>query len=188
MTESGEATENTMVEFGSNTGQVVRFFNRKGYGFIKDLNDDNDYFVHNTDINLSGEGYRKLYPGEYVSYNLVERDGKQVCSDVRGVMGYPLLVENAEHTYRVYPKHTSRLHDEDTPRHDSPKHDSPKHDSPRHDSPRHDSSMGDSCSSSDSDSDQEPEPEKEVEFINKEAPEGIEVAEFDGLNINEEMS
>ena len=52
---------NTMVEFGSNTGQVVRFFNRKGYGFIKDLNDDKDYFVHNTDIILSGEGYRKLY-------------------------------------------------------------------------------------------------------------------------------
>ena len=167
---------NTMVEFGSNTGQVVRFFNRKGYGFIKDLNDDKDYFVHNTDIILSNEGYRKLYPGEYVSYNLVERDGKQVCSDVRGVMGYPLLVENAEHTYRVYPKHTSRLHDEDTPRHDSPRHDSSKHDSP----------MGDSCSSSDSEQEQEPEPEKE--FINKEAPEGIEVAEFDGLNINEEMS
>ena len=166
MTEAGEATESTMQEFGSKTGQVVRFFNRKGYGFIKDLNDDKDYFVHNTDIILSNEGYRKLYPGEYVSYNLVERDGKQVCSDVRGVMGYPLLVENAEHTYRVYPKHTSRLHDEDTPRHYSSNHDS--------------------CSSSDSDSDQEPEPEKE--FINKEAPEGIEVAVFDGLNINEEMS
>ena len=176
MTEAGEATENTMQEFGSNTGQVVRFFNRKGYGFIKDLNDDKDYFVHNTDIILSNEGYRKLYPGEYVSYNLVERDGKQVCTDIRGVMGFPLLVENAEHTYRVYPKHTSRLHDEDTPRHDSSKHDSSKHDSPKHDS----------CSSSDSDSDLEPEPEKE--FINKEAPEGIEVADFDGLNINEEMS
>ena len=178
--------ESTMQEFGSNVGQVVRFFNRKGYGFIKDLkdlNDDKDYFVHNTDIILSNEGYRKLYPGEYVSYNLVERDGKQVCSDVRGVMGYPLLVENAEHTYRVYPKHTSRLHDEDTPRHDSSNHDSSNHDSSNHDSP-----MGDSCSSSDSDSDQEPEPEPEKEFINKEAPEGIEVAGFDGLNINEEMS
>ena len=173
--------ESTMVEFGSNTGQVVRFFNRKGYGFIKDLNDDKDYFVHNTDINLSGEGYRKLYPGEYVSYNLVERDGKQVCTDIRGIMGYPLLVENENHTYRVYPKHNSRLHDEDTPRHDSP-----NNDSPNNDSPRHDSSMGDSCSSSDSEQEQEPEPEKE--FINKEAPEGIEVAEFDGLNINEEMS
>ena len=178
MTEAGEATESTMQEFGSNTGQVVRFFNRKGYGFIKDLNDDKDYFVHNTDIILSNEGYRKLYPGEYVSYNLVERDGKQVCWDVRGVMGYPLLVENAGHTYRVYPKHNSRLYDEDTPRHDSP----------RHDSSNNDSSNNDSCSSSDSDSDQEPEPEKEKEFINKEAPEGIEVAEFDGLNINEEMS
>jgi cold shock CspA family protein len=166
MTEAVEATENTMQEFGSNTGQVVRFFNRKGYGFIKDLNDDKDFFVHNTDIILSNEGYRKLYPGEYVSYNLVERDGKQVCSDVRGVMGYPLLVENAEHTYRVYPKHNSRLHDEDTPRHYSSNHDS--------------------CSSSDSDQEPEPEPEKEV--INKEAPEGIEVADFDGLNINEEMS
>ena len=166
MTEAVEATENTMQEFGSNIGQVVRFFNRKGYGFIKDLNDDKDFFVHNTDIILSNEGYRKLYPGEYVSYNLVERDGKQVCSDVRGVMGYPLLVENAEHTYRVYPKHNSRLHDEDTPRHYSSNHDS--------------------CSSSDSDQEPEPEPEKEV--INKEAPEGIEVADFDGLNINEEMS
>ena len=166
MTEAEEATESTMKEFGSNTGQVVRFFNRKGYGFIKDLNDDKDYFVHNTDIILYGEGYRKLYPGEYVSYNLVERDGKQVCTDIRGVMGYPLLVENAEHTYRVYPKHTSRLHDEDTPRHDSSKHDS--------------------HSSSDSDSELEPEPEKEV--INKEAPDGIEVADFNGLNINEEMS
>ena len=173
--------ESTMQEFGSNVGQVVRFFNRKGYGFIKDLNDDKDYFVHNTDIILSNEGYRKLYPGEYVSYNLVERDGKQVCTDIRGVMGFPLLVENAEHTYRVYPKHTSRLHDEDTPRHDSSNHDSSKHDSPKHDS-----SKNDSCSSSDSDSDLEPEPEKEV--INKEAPEGIEVADFDGLNINEEMS
>ena len=35
------------------------------------------------------------------------------------------------------------------------------------------------------DEDSEPEP---VEIINKEAPEGIEVAEFDGLNISEEMS
>ena len=173
MTETQENTmqENTMQEFGTKIGQVIRFFNRKGYGFIKDLDDDKDYFVHNTDIILSNEGYRKLYPGEYVSYNLVERDGKQVCTDIRGVMGYPLLVENAEHTYRVYPKHTSRLQDEDTPRHDSYRHDSSKHDS---------------HSGSDSDSDLDPEPEKEV--INKEAPEGIEVADFDGLNINEEMS
>ena len=94
---------NTMVEFGSNTGQVVRFFNRKGYGFIKDLNDDQDYFIHNSEIKCKEGIYRKLYPGEYVSYNLTEREGKQVCSDVRGIMGYALLVEN-ECKHKIYIK------------------------------------------------------------------------------------
>ena len=45
----------------------------------------------------------------------------------------------------------------------------------------------DSDSESDGSKEEEEEPTKEKEFINKEAPEGIEVAEFDGLNINEEM-
>ena len=47
--------ENKIMEFGSRVGQVIRFFNRKGYGFIRDLNDDKDYFVHNSDINISLE-------------------------------------------------------------------------------------------------------------------------------------
>jgi cold shock CspA family protein len=150
------------MEYGSHTGRVIRFFNRKGYGFVRDLNDDTEYFVHNSEIRVKEGIYRKLYPGEYVSYNLVEHEGKQTCSSVRGIMGYPLLVENEEHTFRVYPKQeyrewsTSYGHD--------------------------DSSESNTDSSEDND---EPEPEKEV--INKEAPPGIEVAEFDGLNINEEM-
>ena len=58
--------ENTMVEFGSNTGQVVRFFNRKGYGFIKDLNDDKDYFVHSTGLAES------IKDGDVVEFELAE--------------------------------------------------------------------------------------------------------------------
>ena len=86
---------------------------------------------------------------------MIEREGKHVCSQVRGILGYPLLVENEDHTYRVFPKADRRVYDRpDT-------------------------------TSSDEDSEPEPEP---VEIINKEAPEGIEVAEFDGLNISEEMS
>jgi len=174
--------ENTMQEFGTHVGQVVRFFNRKGFGFIKDLNDDTDYFVHNTEIVLKGDGYRKLYPGEYVSYNTVDREKKKVCTGVRGIMGYPLLTENVDHVYRVFPRNNSY---------------------PREDTPRYQTKDSGSDSDSDSDSDsgsseptkeEEPstkeEPTKEEptkEFINKEAPEGIEVAEFDGLNINEEM-
>lgn len=148
-----DGVQDTLQEFGSHTGRVIRFFNRKGYGFIHDLKDNTDYFVHNTELRVQEGCYRKLYPGEYVSYSLVEREGKQVCSQVRGILGYPLLVENEDHTYRVFPKAERRVYD------------------------RPDTTS--------SDEDSEPEP---VEIINKEAPEGIEVAEFDGLNISEEMS
>ena len=55
------------MEFGSHTGRVIRFFNRKGYGFVRDLNDNTDYFVHNSEILVKDGIYRKLYPGEYVS-------------------------------------------------------------------------------------------------------------------------
>jgi cold shock CspA family protein len=164
-------TEDTMQEFGTHVGQVVRFFNRKGFGFIKDLNDDKDYFVHNTEISLKDNGYRKLYPGEYVSYNIIDKDSKQVCTGVRGIMGFPLLTENADHVYRVYPKNNGLS---------------------REDTPRYQSTNSDSDDNSDSESDEgskeeEEEGELTKEVINKEAPEGIEVAEFDGLNINEEM-
>ena len=156
----------SIQEFGTEMGRVIRFFNRKGYGFIKNLNDDKDYFVHNSEIKCSEGLYRKLYPGEYVSFNLVEKDGKQVCSLVKGVMGYPLLIENEEHTFRVYPKQEHRSWSQ------------PKEYS--------DSESDDESSGSDNDSGSEEEP-KEKEFINKEAPEGLEVADFEGLNINEEM-
>ena len=152
------------MEFGARVGRVIRFFNRKGYGFVTDLNDNTDYFVHNSEIVVKDGIYRKLYPGEYVSYNLVEREGKQTCSGVRGIMGYPLLVENEEHTFRVYPKQEQRQW--------PPSYDDTSN-----------GSSGDDTDMSDDDGVEEPEPEKEI--INKEAPPGIEVAEFEGLNINE---
>jgi cold shock CspA family protein len=168
--------EKNMIEFGSNTGQVIKFFNRKGYGFIKDLNDNKDYFVHNTDIKCKDGVYRKLYPGEFISYNLIERDGKQVCSDVKGIMGYPLLVENEDHTYRVFPKSDRRMFNRDDSSSDSDSDSSDNDSTDSHEDNEEDTEQG---------AEQDAEPEKE--FINKEAPEGIEVAEFDGLNINEEM-
>ena len=157
---------NSFQEFGTNIGRVNRFFNRKGYGFINDLNDENDYFVHNTEIKCKEGIYRKLYPGEYVSYNLVERDGRQVCSNVKGVMGNLLLVENEDHTYRVFPK----ANREQNYRQDV-------------------SSSSDDELDDISNSESEGKDHEKIvnEFINKEAPEGIEVAEFDGLNINQDM-
>ncbi len=147
-------------QYGSNIGQVMRYFNRKGYGFVVDLHDSETLFIHNTDIIVGNNSiYRKLYPGEYVSYDVVDgEDGRKKCTNLRGVMGKKLLTENNEYNYRYYPKQSS-YHD-----------------------------MSELSSYSDLDSEiiiNEDVPEKEV--INKEAPEGIEIAEFDGLNISEEM-
>ena len=47
-----------------------------------------------------------------------------------------------------------------------------------------DSESGRELSDNDGEGESDNDPEPEKEFINKEAPEGIEVAEFDGLNIN----
>ena len=57
------------------TGSVTKWFNRKGYGFINVMTSDsehtgNDLFVHLSGINVSNGGYKSLYPGEYVSFDL----------------------------------------------------------------------------------------------------------------------
>ena len=103
-----------------------------------------------------------------MSFNIGKKDddGRDKCIGVRGIMGHKLLTENSDHNYRVYPKNNGHQHNEDTP-YGAP-----------------DSSDAGSDAGSDA---EEASPKKEVEVINKEAPEGIEVAEFEGLNINEEM-
>ena len=51
---------------------IVRWFNRlKGFGFIQPEEDDqNDIFVHYSQI--EGEGYRNLFEGDPVSYELID--------------------------------------------------------------------------------------------------------------------
>jgi cold shock CspA family protein len=92
------------------TGTVSRWFNRKGYGFINVMNSDsehvgNDIFVHLSGINVKNDGYKCLYPGEYVSFDLDKNDdGKLVCANVTGVMGGPLLVEHEMFRFKYFQK------------------------------------------------------------------------------------
>ena len=66
-----------------------------------------------------------------------------MCSGVTGILGYPLLVENEDHNYRVYPKEDRRSY------------------------MVNDSSSDSSSDSSDNDPEQElePEPEKELRLL-----------------------
>jgi cold shock CspA family protein len=92
------------------TGTVSRWFNRKGYGFINVMNSDSehvgqDVFVHLSGINVKNDGYKCLYPGEYVSFDLDQNsEGKSVCANVTGVMGGPLLVEHEMFRFKYFQK------------------------------------------------------------------------------------
>ena len=94
------------------TGSVSRWFNRKGYGFIHVLTSDsehtgNDLFVHLSGINVSNDGYKSLYAGEYVSFDFDKgNDGRYTCVNVTGVLGGPLLVEHSEYRYKYFQRNS----------------------------------------------------------------------------------
>ena len=113
MTESMDSSNSN--EYGAFIGRVDWFDSRKGYGFVVDMTggvcldgSNNGVFVHFSDIVVNDEQgvYRKLHPGEYVSFDKGDRDGKVVCLNVRGVNGGPLLTENTGYNYKVFRNHT----------------------------------------------------------------------------------
>ena len=107
-----DSTENneSNVSADSHVGQVQWFDKKKGYGFIKVISEDQNnkqVFFHFSDI--QSQNYKVLFPGEFVSMDLGEKDGKQVCKNITGVFGLPLLTDNAEYHYRVVPKRDNRV-------------------------------------------------------------------------------
>jgi cold shock CspA family protein len=73
----------------------VKWFNSKsGYGFLKDLETEQDVFVHHSGINTPENVYKTLTTGEYVSYTSTTDDkGKVLAKNVTGIQGGPLLCE-----------------------------------------------------------------------------------------------
>lgn len=84
----------------------------KGYGFITDLDTQQDYFVHFTSLQV-GDGsasgsednetdssgrrlYAKLFKGEYVEYSVgTDNQGQECACNVSGLRGGPLLCESS---------------------------------------------------------------------------------------------
>ncbi len=94
-------------------GSVKFFDTKKGWGFITMLTQgheksNTEVFVHFSNLNVSDNGYKRLYPGEYVSFSLGKNDrGKDTCIDVSGIQGGPLLADHPEHRYKIFPKVSS---------------------------------------------------------------------------------
>jgi len=98
-------------------GCVNWFNSKKGYGFIDVHNNptvnDTKLFCHQTNIKCKQDRtFRKLYPGEYVSFRINNTDKGFEALDIKGIDEGDLLVDNLNHIYKIYPKVPTDSHDE----------------------------------------------------------------------------
>ena len=79
-----------------NTGRVKWFNGKRGFGFITNLDDDSDVFVHHTGLSVNNsECWKNLFQGEYVEYTLsTAEDGSSHAKDVTGIRRGPLMCES----------------------------------------------------------------------------------------------
>ena len=79
---------------GSNIGRVKWFNSRLGYGFI--TVEEDDIFVHQSNICPNISQFRTLTQGEYVSLNIssTDNDNTRMAVDVTGVNGGPLMCDS----------------------------------------------------------------------------------------------
>ena len=77
------------------TGCVKWFNNRAGYGFITVCGqEDNDIFVHYSNVKVDGLQYTYLVQGEYVEFELAETASevnKVQAVNLTGIRGGPLM-------------------------------------------------------------------------------------------------
>ncbi|KAJ6919294.1 cold shock protein 1-like [Populus alba x Populus x berolinensis] len=76
------------------TGRVVRFSDKKGFGFIKPDAGDKDLFVHHSAIKSDG-GYRTLYEDDVVEFTILLTDDKCQAVDVTAPGGGPINRRNS---------------------------------------------------------------------------------------------
>ena len=117
-------TEETKeTSYGTEVGNVIWFDQKKGFGFIKIINPDSEYFakelfVHYTAIE-SINRFKKLYPGENVSLTVTKNtgeitEGKEfITSNITGLYGSDLLVDNANYMIKVIRKRSEDTGQED---------------------------------------------------------------------------
>lgn len=100
-------SENSVGEY---TGRVKWFNKKKGYGFITLLTndeEDKDVFFHYSSI--VSDNFKILFPGEYVSFDTITVENKVNCTNIRGIMGNELLIDNKEYHYKVVPKNSNKV-------------------------------------------------------------------------------
>ena len=103
---------------GKEIGNVLWFDQKKGFGFVRVIGPDSklngtEVFVHFSEIQCVND-YKKLYPGENVMLNIeVDAESndpkkKYTSSQITGLFGTNLLVDNEDYMIKVIRKRENR--------------------------------------------------------------------------------
>jgi cold shock protein len=103
-----------MTEENKVIGNVRWFDQRKGFGFLKVISPESEFFekeifIHYSSINCNSE-FKKVFPGENVSLNVHdngsegEGNKRYNSENITGVYDSPLLVDNEGYMYKVVQK------------------------------------------------------------------------------------
>lgn len=106
----------------SEIGKVVWFDRKKGFGFVKVVDPqsqlfEKELFIHYSSI-YCDNSFKILFPGETVSLDAEKNPEKgegqkeYLTSNVRGVFGSRLMIDNERYMFKVIRK-SSRNTDED---------------------------------------------------------------------------
>lgn len=76
------------------TGQVKFFSRDRGFGFIRRLQDDKDFFVHYQDICSNDSSWNILFQGEYVEFVIRDGPNGEQAGNVTGINNGTLLCDN----------------------------------------------------------------------------------------------
>ena len=95
-------------------GQVVWFDRKKGFGFVKVVDPDSELFDKELFIHYSAiqcdSSFKFVFPGETVSLNAeknteqAEGQKEYLTSNVRGVFGSKLMIDNERYMFKVIRK------------------------------------------------------------------------------------
>jgi|TARA_B100001964_G_scaffold239227_1_gene306243 CspA family cold shock protein len=64
-----------------NEGKVKWFDSKKGYGFISNISDDKDYFVHFSEI--QSDSFKTLEEGQKITFEIGESSKGAVAKNVK---------------------------------------------------------------------------------------------------------
>jgi cold shock CspA family protein len=99
----------------SETGQVIWFDRKKGFGFVRVVDPSSELFGRELFVHFSSikceNNFKILYPGETVSMDVeknTEGEGQKefVVSNVTGVFNSPLMIDNEKYIFKVIRKST----------------------------------------------------------------------------------